>query len=240
MLTVVQLFGGLYHIKTSQPLCSMCPWNNSFATPHSTPAHGEGVHLKMRRRHGHAWSWKDVQNTTTAHKFRMRQSDAMNQLMNMALSLPQRLVPCANFPWPKRRGHIIAAVSSPRCVTSPDERTSIFHDSHQECQHDNCPQVSHETIKRNKPTHEHGNTRHCPWFSLCHTCRKRETLSPGPCNSMMCNASVHTLHSREALGDASSSSDQASPSVSHIGLFGQPILLEIHLRLFLPPQLCAR
>ena len=42
-------------------------------------------------------------------------------------------------------------------------------------------------------------------------------------------------------------SDQASPSLSHNGLFGQTIFhsfpkpgLEIHLRLFLLPQLCAR
>ena len=39
----------------------------------------------------------------------------------------------------------------------------------------------------------------------------------------MCNASSHTLPSREAVEDASSSSYQASPSLSHIRLFGPPV-----------------
>ena len=52
--------------------------------------------------------------------------------------------------------------------------------------------------------------------------KKREILPPGPYNPMTCNASLPTLPSREPLEDTLSSSDQASPSLSHTGLFGQP------------------
>ena len=52
-------------------------------------------------------------------------------------------------------------------------------------------------------------------------------LSPGPCNPMTCNASLHTLPSREHLEDTLSSSDQASPSLSDIGLFGQPLSMRL-------------
>ena len=54
--------------------------------------------------------------------------------------------------------------------------------------------------------------------------RKRRGLSQGPYNPMMCSASLPTLPSRETLKDTLSSSDQASPSLSHIGLFGQSII----------------
>ena len=62
-------------------------------------------------------------------------------------------------------------------------------------------------------------------FANSQSCRKREILSPGPYNPMTWNASSHTLPSREPLFEETlSSSDQASPSLSHIGLwFGQPI-----------------
>ena len=87
----------------------------------------------------------------------------------------------------------------------------------------------------------------CATFANSQSCRQREILSPGPCIPTTCKASLHTLPSREAVEDASSSSDQASPSLSHIGLFGRPIFhssspkrgLEILPRLFLLPQLCA-
>ena len=52
---------------------------------------------------------------------------------------------------------------------------------------------------------------------------KESCLSPGPCNPTTCNATLPTLPSREPQQDAFSSSDQASPSLSHIGLCGQPI-----------------
>ena len=52
--------------------------------------------------------------------------------------------------------------------------------------------------------------------------KKWETLSPGPYNPMTCSASLHALSSRESLEETVSSSDQASPSLSHIGLVGQP------------------
>ena len=55
------------------------------------------------------------------------------------------------------------------------------------------------------------------------SCRKREILSPAPYNRMTCNASLHTLQSRRPLEDTLSSSDQASPSLYHTGLCGQPI-----------------
>ena len=63
----------------------------------------------------------------------------------------------------------------------------------------------------------------------CHLCqlpilqeeREKEILSPGPYNPMTCSASLHTWFSRESLEDTLSSSGQASPSLFHIGLFGQ-------------------
>ena len=56
----------------------------------------------------------------------------------------------------------------------------------------------------------------------CHLCQlpilqdKREILSPGPCNPMTCNASLHMLPLRDAVEDTLSSPEQASPSLSHI------------------------
>ena len=60
-------------------------------------------------------------------------------------------------------------------------------------------------------------------FANSQSCRKRKILSPGQYKPMTWNASLHTLPSREPLEETLSSSDQASPSLSHIGLFGQPI-----------------
>ena len=60
-------------------------------------------------------------------------------------------------------------------------------------------------------------------FANSQSCKKREILSPVPCNPMTCNTSLHTSPSQEPLEDTLSSSSQASPSLSHIGLFWQPI-----------------
>ena len=60
-------------------------------------------------------------------------------------------------------------------------------------------------------------------FASSQSCRKGDILSPSPYNPMTCNASLHTWPSREPLEDAFSSSDQASPALSHLGLSGQPI-----------------
>ena len=54
---------------------------------------------------------------------------------------------------------------------------------------------------------------------LCNT----DALQEKRDNPMTCNASLHTLPSREPPEDTLSSSDQASPSLSHTGLFWQPI-----------------
>ena len=48
--------------------------------------------------------------------------------------------------------------------------------------------------------------------------------SPSPYNPMTCSASLHTLFSPETLDETLSSSDQASSSLSHVGLSGQPKL----------------
>ena len=78
---------------------------------------------------------------------------------------------------------------------------------------------------------------------------RREILRPSPCNPMTCSDSLHTLLSRESLVDTLSSSGQASPSLSRIGLFGQPNFhsslpdqeKDIHLlRLFLLQRSSAR
>ena len=63
----------------------------------------------------------------------------------------------------------------------------------------------------------------------CHLCQlsilqeNRDLVTRPSSNPMTCNASLHTLPSRNPLEDTLSSSDHDSPSLSHIGLFGQPI-----------------
>ena len=64
--------------------------------------------------------------------------------------------------------------------------------------------------------------------ALCHLCQlpilqeKKDLVARPMQPDDVHNASLHALPSREALEDAPSSSDQASPSLSHNGLFGQP------------------
>ena len=70
-------------------------------------------------------------------------------------------------------------------------------------------------------------------FASSHSSKKREILSPCPYNPMTCNVSFPTLHSREQLEDTLSSSDQASPSLSHVELFG------LRERLFLTKYNCT-
>ena len=60
-------------------------------------------------------------------------------------------------------------------------------------------------------------------FANSQSLKKREILSPGPRNPTTSNASLHMLLLQDAVEDALWSSDQASPSLSHIGLFGQSI-----------------
>ena len=68
-------------------------------------------------------------------------------------------------------------------------------------------------------------------FANSQSCNKREILSPDPCDPMTCNASLHTLPSREPLENTLSSSDQASPSLSHSGLLWQRINLPFFTQL---------
>ena len=82
-------------------------------------------------------------------------------------------------------------------------------------------------------------------FPSSQSCTQREILPPGPNNPMTCNATLHTLSSREPQEDTLSSSDRASPSLPHIGPAHFPFIQDqgqdIHLlRLFLLPRLSAR